>query len=88
VIAGCCVPCGGTNQPCCVDFNAGHFNCQSGDVCGNSIGSGQTESYYCCVDQGNGCCEQGGCNGGTVCSCPPNGLNACVDPAFAMGGCP
>jgi hypothetical protein len=88
VSSGCCVPCGGSGAPCCVDFVQGHFSCNSGsDVCGLSIGSATSESYYCCHNAGDGCCEQGGCVGGTCCKCPPNGPNFCVDPAFGCGGC-
>lgn len=88
VSTGCCVPCGGSGAPCCVDFVQGHFSCNgTTDVCGVSIGNGTTEGYYCCHNAGDGCCEQGGCNAGTCCKCPPNGLNFCVDPAFGCGGC-
>jgi hypothetical protein len=83
------VPCGTRDGPCCVDYGQGLFFCNgTTDVCGRSSGFGQSETYSCCQNAGDGCCEQGGCIGGTVCSCPHNGLNFCVDPAFAMGGCP
>lgn len=42
--------------------------------------------HYCCANQGNGCCRQGGC-GSDCCKCPRNGLNFCVNPAFGCGGC-
>jgi hypothetical protein len=63
------------------------FFCGGNNVCGRSSGSGTGETYYCCPNAGDGCCEQGGCFGGTVCSCPRNGLNFCVQPEYAMGGC-
>ncbi len=86
---GCCVPCGGNGQPCCVDFTAGKFFCNGTDVCGQSSGTGTTETYYCCANQGDGCCVPGGCGSiGNCCLCPQNGLNFCVDPAFGCGGCP
>jgi hypothetical protein len=81
------VPCGGTNQPCCVDFSAGQFFCSGTGVCGRSLGNGASETYECCNNQGDGCCQQGGCGGSTCCKCPRNGLNFCVDPAFGCGGC-
>jgi hypothetical protein len=52
-------------------------------VCGSHPGN----KHYCCQNQGNGCCSQGGCIGGECCKCPRNGLNACVNPAFGCGGC-
>jgi hypothetical protein len=85
---GCCVPCGGSGQTCCVDRANLKFVCNSAsDVCGRSSGTGASETYYCCKNQGNGCCSQGGCSGGTCCKCPRNGLNFCVQPSFGCGGC-
>jgi hypothetical protein len=84
---GCCVSCGGLNQPCCVDFVAGQFSCGPGRVCGRSTGSGGSVGYYCCTNAGDGCCQQGTCSGGTCCKCPRNGLNFCVQPSFGCGGC-
>ena len=85
---GCCAPCGGSGQICCVDHTNLVFTCNSsGDVCGRSSGGGATENYYCCKNAGDGCCSQGGCGGGTCCKCPRNGLNACVQPSFGCGGC-
>jgi hypothetical protein len=84
---GCCVPCGGTDQPCCVDFNQGVFSCGGSNVCGRSSGFNDAETYYCCPNAGDGCCEQGGCFGGTICSCPHNGLDFCVQPEFFAGSC-
>jgi hypothetical protein len=72
-----------------VDFTQGLFFCgAANEVCGLSEGNGTGESYYCCANQGDGCCQQGGCGViGNCCSCPQNGLNFCVDPAFGCGGC-
>lgn len=88
---GCCVPCGASGDPCCVDFVQGRFFCGDGGtstVCGRSSGSGSTVGYYCCPNAGDGCCQQGGCkSNGTCCKCPQNGLNFCVQPSFGCGGC-
>ncbi|MEW5739788.1 MAG: hypothetical protein AB1938_12730, partial [Myxococcota bacterium] len=88
---GCCVPCGGSGQPCCVDFTQGVFFCGDGGTsltCGRSSGSGGNTAYYCCANQGDGCCQQGGCaSAGTCCKCPRNGLDFCVQPSFGCGGC-
>ncbi|MBX7115516.1 MAG: hypothetical protein K1X64_14395 [Myxococcaceae bacterium] len=86
---GCCVPCGGNGQPCCVDYQQGLFFCGDGSgasVCGRSSGSGVGTGYYCCENAGDGCCRQGGC-GSDCCKCPRNGLNFCVNPSFGCGGC-
>ncbi len=86
---GCCVPCGGDGQPCCVDYQQGLFFCGDGSgssVCGRSSGFGGTTGYYCCENAGDGCCRQGGC-GSDCCKCPRNGLNFCVNPSFGCGGC-
>jgi len=81
---GRCVPCGlGVGSPCCVNLQELKFVCPSGQVCGNHPGN----RHLCCTNQGNGCCSQGGCIGGTCCKCPRNGLNACVQPSFGCGGC-
>lgn len=91
VVRGCCVPCGASGAPCCVNFAAGRFYCGDGGtalVCGRSYGSGTTTGYYCCQNQGDGCCQQGRCTStGTCCKCPANGLNFCVQPSFGCGGC-
>jgi hypothetical protein len=86
---GCCVPCGGAGQPCCVNWGQGVFFCGDGGalVCGSSTGSGGTVGYFCCANQGDGCCQQGGCSGSTCCKCPRNGLNFCVQSSFGCGGC-
>jgi hypothetical protein len=86
---GCCVPCGGDGQPCCVNFTAGYFFCgSSADVCGLTEGTGTTETYYCCANAGDGCCQPGECGTiGDCCNCPQNGLNFCVDPSFGCSGC-